>query len=278
MGRKPKKGIDYFPADVEMFQDRKIKRLLRSAGGKGFTIYIYLLTHIYREHGYFYEWDEHSAFDISDDLNFSENVVEEAVKACCARGLFNEELYAAESVLTSESIQERWQKIVTDANRVDTHIEDRYRIVDGEPVFLRGKTKFPPKETEKPPEETPQSKVNQSKVNTPPPRGRPREEPKDDGPQHKPDSLDAVKQFFSQNQASEAIAEDFYDHYASQGWVKSNGMAITSWQSAASKWIREEKHNPPGWKQKSKRKGGKNGTDRKSKGDEHVEALQSFYS
>lgn len=147
-----------------MFQDRKIKRLLRSAGGKGFTIYIYLLTNIYRDKGYFYEWDEHSAFDISDELNFSENVVEETVRACCSIGLFNEDLYAEKSVISSESIQQRWQKIVTDANRVETDIDPALEITGGKPLFLTKKKGKPPQETPEKSRETPQSKGKERKV------------------------------------------------------------------------------------------------------------------
>lgn len=257
-----------------MFQDRKVKRLLRSAGAKGFTVFIYLLSCIYRDEGYYYEWDEHSAFDISDELNFSENAVKESVKACCSIGLFNEDLFSAQSVLTSESIQKRWKRIVTDAKRVDTEIDKRYLIINGVSEFLREETEKPPEEKAKPAEETPQSKVKQRKVNKP--STHPREQ--DDGPEHKPDSLQEVITFFANNGAEKQLAEDFYDHYESQGWVKSNGMAIVSWHSSASKWIRKERNNPPSWKKKNSKNGNSYGTDRKSKGDKHAEALTEILS
>lgn len=163
MARPTRQGIDYFPVDVNMFGDRKIKRLLRAAGGKGFTIYIYLLTNIYEDKGYYYEWDSHSAFDISDDLNFSENVVEETVQACCSIGLFYEELFSAESILTSESIQNRWQKIVKDANRSETRIEMHLKIEDGKLTYPIGKTRLNAEETPEKSSEIPQSKGKKSK-------------------------------------------------------------------------------------------------------------------
>lgn len=163
MARPPKQGIDYFQADVDMFQDRKIKRLLRSAGTKGFTIYIYLLTHIYRDKGYYYEWDTHSAFDISDELNLSENVVEETIKACCSIGLFNEALFSARSILSSESIQNRWHRIVKDAKRTETRIDAEVKIKEGKPVFLPEKTKKPPEETPPDSGDNPQSKKKNTK-------------------------------------------------------------------------------------------------------------------
>ncbi|MEQ9091814.1 MAG: DUF4373 domain-containing protein [Balneola sp.] len=164
MGRKPKMGIDYFPTDVNMFQDRKIKRLLRSAGGKGFTIYIYLLTCIYREKGYYYEWDKYSAFDISDDLNLSESVVTETVKACCSIGLFNEELFSVKSVLSSESIQSRWQKIVTDANRSETDIEPDLELIEGKMQFSGEEIEFSTEEIPEKSRESTQRKEKESIV------------------------------------------------------------------------------------------------------------------
>ena len=135
MAQPKKTGLEYFQADVDMFQDRKIKRLLRAAGGKGFTVFMKILAETYRDQGYYYEWDQHSAFDISDDLNFSENLVEETVDACCAIGLFHKDLYAEESILTSESIQNRWQSIVINAGRAITKIDADKKIIDGERIY-----------------------------------------------------------------------------------------------------------------------------------------------
>lgn len=281
MGRKPKTGIDYFPADVDMFQDRKIKRLLRSAGGKGFTVYIYLLTHIYGDNGYFYEWDEHSAFDISDDLNFSENVVEEAVRACIARGLFNEALYDAESILTSESIQERWQKIVTDAKRVDTEINDRYLIVDGKAVFLTEETPLTTEEIQKPPEETPQSKVKESKVNnnslSNAERARKR---KGYSPQQldPPETVDKVIEIGGMKGIKPEQCENYFYLRSTDNFMRrdkdQNWKPILNWHSDLIHLYRKGALDSK--EQKPKTNGGRNGAYGKSKGDIHVDALQSL--
>ena len=47
MGRRVKKGLDYFPLDVDFFQDIKIRKLIRCQGGKALTVYIALLCNIY---------------------------------------------------------------------------------------------------------------------------------------------------------------------------------------------------------------------------------------
>ena len=131
-----KKGFDYFPADVDMFQDRKIRRLLRFAGGEGFTIYIYLLTEIYRGEGYFLKWDEGSIFDVSDHLNLPEETVKKSVEKCCELGLFHAELLSKMGVISSESIQKRYLKISVQAKRKDIEIIDKFKIVDGEMTYF----------------------------------------------------------------------------------------------------------------------------------------------
>lgn len=274
MGRKPKQGIDYFPADVDMFQDRKIKRLLRAAGGKGFTVYIYLLTHIYRDNGYFLEWDDDLAFDVADDLNVAESVVEEAVNVCCAHGLFHKEMFTDMGVLTSESIQERWQKIVTDAKRVETDINPRFEIIGGKALFLTEETEKPPEETAKTPEETPQSKVKESKVNNSH-TARARE----DGRNYKPAQLDPpetveeVKKIGAMKAIPPEACEIYFNLRGVDNFMRTdhqgNWKPILNWHKDLS--LLYSKGALEKRKQKSKSK--KYGTDRKSKGDKHAEAL-----
>jgi uncharacterized protein YdaU (DUF1376 family) len=50
--------------------------------------------------------------------------------------------------------------------------------------------------------------------------------------------------FFKSNGSNEKEASLFYNHYNSQGWVKSNNLAITDWYSIAINWIQKSIHNP----------------------------------
>lgn len=109
MARPIKKSLDYFSLDVGIFNDRKIKRLLKDFGGKGFSIYIYLLTEIYGDKGYYLIWDNYYPGDIADALGngFTANLVSEVLVYCVKTGLFDRELFNS-SVITSRSIQERY--------------------------------------------------------------------------------------------------------------------------------------------------------------------------
>jgi hypothetical protein len=67
---------------------------------------------------------------------------------------------------------------------------------------------------------------------------------------HRPQNLDEVISFFKNQQQDDKMAKDFFYHYDSQSWVKSNGIASGSWQSLAMKWIHQEIHNKPDWKKR----------------------------
>ena len=72
MARPQKTGLDYFPFDVDFFSDKKIRRLRAKYGNDGVTAYIYILCLIYRDKGYYAEYDDDLILDISDELNISE--------------------------------------------------------------------------------------------------------------------------------------------------------------------------------------------------------------
>lgn len=167
MAAPGKNGLSYYNIDTDIFQDIKVRRLLKAFAAKGFLIYMYILTEIYRDKGCFIEWDESTAFNVSDILNVSENLVTEVVDYCCEVGLFDKELLTNESILTSKSIQNRWEKIAKDARRkikrVD-QINPKFSITHEETKKTPTFTPFTHEETKKTHEETQQSKVKESKV------------------------------------------------------------------------------------------------------------------
>ena len=55
MARPLKEGVDYFSLDCYM--DDKIKMIQAEFGLKGFAIVVKLWQTIYREHGYYCEWN-----------------------------------------------------------------------------------------------------------------------------------------------------------------------------------------------------------------------------
>lgn len=117
MARTSKKGLEYFPMDIDIFSDIKIRKLIKYQGGKAISIYALLLCNIYKN-GYYIEWDEELPFICSELTGFDEAYVLEVIKTCLSLGLFSKDLFDAEGVLTSKGIQERYSRICIQCRRV----------------------------------------------------------------------------------------------------------------------------------------------------------------
>ena len=122
MGRNRKTGLDYFPFDIDTFQDIKIRKLIKYQSGKAVTVYALLLCLIYKG-GYYMRWDEELPFIISEQTGFEEAYIQEVIKSCMILGLFSKEMFDAERVLTSKGIQERYRDICKQMNRKCDFVE-----------------------------------------------------------------------------------------------------------------------------------------------------------
>lgn len=126
MPRARKVGLEYFPMDIDMFQDIRIRKLIKYQGGKAVTVYTLLLCIIYKE-GYYMRWDEELPFIISEQTGFEEAYIQEVIQCCMKLGLLNEELYRKEKVLSSAGIQRRYKQICELARRAYDITE--YRLI-----------------------------------------------------------------------------------------------------------------------------------------------------
>jgi len=110
MARPEKRGLDYFPLDVDFMRNRKVRRINRKHGALGIIVIIELYSRIYHENGYYLPWDEDICYDIYEELN-SENPqqIQTIVESCLQVGLFHAELYETQHVLTSNGVQCRYK-------------------------------------------------------------------------------------------------------------------------------------------------------------------------
>ncbi|MCM1077795.1 MAG: DUF4373 domain-containing protein [Bacteroides sp.] len=118
MARTIKKGLEYFPLDVDFFQDIRIRKLIKYQGGKAITVYALLLCNIYRN-GYYVKWDKELPFILSEQTGYTEVYIQEAIDCCMNIGLLSKELFESDKVLTSKGIQERYRRICTSSRRGD---------------------------------------------------------------------------------------------------------------------------------------------------------------
>lgn len=118
MGRNRKLGLEYFPLDVDIINDIKIRKLIKYQGGKAFTVYAILLCIIYRN-GYYLEWDKELPFILSELTGFDEAFIQEVINCCMTLGLFDTSTFQKHQVITSRGIQERYQWVCRNGRRVN---------------------------------------------------------------------------------------------------------------------------------------------------------------
>ena len=128
MARQRKKGLDYFPLDIDFFSDKKIKILKARFGADGITIYVYLLCEIYKN-GYYIKVDDDLQYVMSDDLGMSIDKVKQVLKFLLERSLFDNTLFQSDTILTSAGIQRRFQLAVKERAKKNPIEVDRFWIL-----------------------------------------------------------------------------------------------------------------------------------------------------
>ena len=131
MARPIKEGVDYWPFDVDLLQDRKFRLIRSEFGIKGAYIAIELINLVYREHGYYANFGEEDCLLMSEGVGggCKPDFIMEVVQGCCRRSLFDAGVYDAFGVLTSRGIQRRYLKIVS-KNRADVRLIKDYWLLN----------------------------------------------------------------------------------------------------------------------------------------------------
>jgi len=259
MARPTKKGLDYFPFDVDFFEDEKIAAISGEFGLKGEIVAVKLLCAIYRN-GYFILWSDMLRLKILRDLpGVSPDLLDKIVNRLVRWEFFDKALFDSVGVLTSRGIQKRYLSV---ARRRTGTEEMPYLVVDvdGNPL-----------QSELLSTETPQSKVNErEKRNIPPivpPCGGGRkgifpEEPgsaiHDDRTEDAVQSeagASAVKRarrhrftppsvgevaVYCEKRQNGIDPQSFIDHYSAVGW-KVGRNRMSDWQAAVRTWENRRK-------------------------------------
>ena len=133
MARISKPGLDYFPLDVNFFQDRKVRRLSNRHHAAGIAALTSLLCLIYKEKGFYIAWNQDTLFDISQEVCCEEEEMQAIIDDCLSVGLFDTYIYKEYGILTSQAIQEQYHKIITDSRRkYKLPLEQFWLIKEGE--------------------------------------------------------------------------------------------------------------------------------------------------
>ncbi len=130
MARPIKQGLEYFPVDVNFFEDIKVRRIKKHCGIQSIPILIGILCSIYRDEGYYVGINEDLTFLIAEQFGVSEGAVEDTVRKAVSVEFFDPEMFHKYNILTSRGIQNRYFKAVSDCNRKSVKVTGDFLLVE----------------------------------------------------------------------------------------------------------------------------------------------------
>ena len=233
MARPNKTGLDYFPLDIDFFDDEKITAISGEFGIKGEITVIRLLCAIYRN-GYFILWNDLLKFKLLKNLpGISEELLECIVRRLVLWGFFDKDLFGSAGVLTSKGIQRRYFNITK--RRVADTSELPYLLIsvcrnprnDHKSEFMHTET---PLQKEFMYAETPQSKGKEIKED----KKENSKEKKAKPQRFVPPTLQEVSGYVSE-MGYHIDPERFLAYYESNGWMVGRNR-MKSWKAALTNW------------------------------------------
>lgn len=107
--RIKKQGLDYFPLDTDIMQNRLVRRIMKREGDGAFTVFLGVLSLIYSGEGYYVQVDPMFYDDLAASL-FEKDAadVERIIRLALDYGLFDAGMFARYGILTSEHIQQQY--------------------------------------------------------------------------------------------------------------------------------------------------------------------------
>ena len=128
MARSTRRGIAYFSMDVDIFSDRKIRRVMYAHGMGALTVVVRALCAVYGEKGYYAEADDDFYFDLAHELGTDEAFVRAVIGSCVASGFFDSRLFGERGVLTSRRIQRNYADATK--RRDNAQIDPALRLIE----------------------------------------------------------------------------------------------------------------------------------------------------
>ena len=132
MCRIKKRGLDYFPIDIDFMQNRLVRRIMKREGEGSLATLFGALSCIYGGEGYYVRADELFYEDISTSLyNQTAGDVKRILALAAEYGIFHAGLFSEFGILTSSEIQKQY--LFSTKRRKSSAIEERYNLIDDAP-------------------------------------------------------------------------------------------------------------------------------------------------
>ncbi|MCI1958858.1 MAG: DUF4373 domain-containing protein [Clostridia bacterium] len=248
-----KTGLDYFPFDVDLLSDRKLRRCKLKYGYTATMIYIALLSILYKDKGYYIDYsDRHKDDVVWEVLEYMQGkyqpaaeTVTEVIEDLVACELFSGDQFKSKTI-TSIRAQKIYYRSTVDRKAVDIDFdkwllsEDEMKAISEKSVILRNFINWTNNPINRANNEVnqsinPQSKVKESKVNKSkeicadaPPRTRTK--------RFVQPAAEEVQVYCSERKNG-IDAQRFIDYYTSNGWMVGKNP-MKDWKAAVRTWER----------------------------------------
>jgi uncharacterized protein YdaU (DUF1376 family) len=231
------KDAFYFPHFSNARTDRKIKRLIKALGIEGYGIYFMLLEVLREQTEFRYPISDIDL--LADEFGTSVPKVEAVIKAFGLFEVDNEEMFFSLNLIKYLEPMFKMKEQRSVAGKASAEAR-RQKLIEAEQPFNDRSTTDERVFNEIEQKKREENKLNKKKVNESDEK-RARE---NSYTYPLSDTDTELTEFFTNNGSTPEDAKRFYNHYASQGWVKPNGQPIAMWQAAAKSWIDKTLHDP----------------------------------
>ncbi len=251
MARPLTHSCNFFPFDINIFEDDKIQLIESEYGIKGSYVYIRLLSKIY-SNSFYYKWgkDESLLFAKRVGNDITGSLVNEIVSGLVRRSLFDEGVLNSFGVLTSKGIQERYFQVIKKESKITlSEQEISYLLTDVPSNF------YPKTCPKKQPEQL--MLINRELMEVNPPitpinlglmpqgKGKDKDKIKDKdkervkGEENDTPALDLdfFILYFKNAGYKETEAKQFFSYYEKTNWKTKEGLDIINRTAAADSWI-----------------------------------------
>lgn len=121
MAAPNKEGLDYFPFDVDLMCDRKLRRAKLKYGYLATVVYIAILSIIYRDKGYYIKYDDSRKEDVLWDIiellqgkyQPTAKLIEDVIETLVECELFSKEKFQSK-IITSKRAQKTYYRCTTE--------------------------------------------------------------------------------------------------------------------------------------------------------------------
>lgn len=113
MARPRKEGMDYFPHDVNLSDDKKVEALRILHGNDGYAFYCIMLEQIYQETNFELDVSDAETIQIlAKKVEVTPEKLEKMIFTSIKHRLFDRERYEMDKVLTSQGIKKRSSVVI----------------------------------------------------------------------------------------------------------------------------------------------------------------------